>query len=544
MTVSTASRVAGPYVGNDFNKSFAFSFKVFSVSDVNVITTDAAGKESSLVSGVSVTLNKDQNINPGGKVTLSTALPRGVLLSITSNIDYYQPVDINNQGGFYPEVINNALDRCVVQIQQLKSVTDRSIRFPYTDEIDSYSGLLPVSSVRSGTLLAFNEDGEPIAGPSLVSFLPVSESIDSINTCAENIEDISVCAGVADDIVITARNVALVEDVAEIYQFLEDTMVIPPSSAIDGSIVVFDGTTGRRVRDGNMLVGGEITTPTLDVGAVSTKNVLQLDPFEEANLEYYDRESNTGTPRVISQYPIGQCYFGLPTQDSTWFEHVPFEKADGNQAVRIVPLGEVMARGFNSPISYPLFEIYESRGRGIQRIRYKGKYPLYTVLTGGMVFLERVSNNERLDNAPRFLGLFCDLDASDSDYNPENVSRKYLGCTLGSGPELNGYINPGNNYLACEVADKGDDDGYPGTTTNLRSGQWVRRTIIVNRDVTFYPKGIYSFRLYNVESGPNSIIMGNGVNALDYTYRFRLESGGFSCLFNMSEFTKNITEAL
>ena len=142
MSISSTSRKAGPYSGNDVATAFAFAFKVFSTADVLVVFTSAIDVETDLTLGTdyTVTLNSNQDSNPGGTVTLPAALVTGAKLTITSDLSNLQPVTLTNNGGFYPTVINDALDRATIQIQQLKEKLSRALVWPI-----SFSGAtLPI----------------------------------------------------------------------------------------------------------------------------------------------------------------------------------------------------------------------------------------------------------------------------------------------------------------------------------------------------------------------------------------------------------------
>lgn len=131
MTISSTSRKAGPYVGNGIATVFPFSFKVFSAADLYVVhTSTAIGADTVLTpgSGYTAALNADQNTNPGGTVTLPSALASGYSLTITSSLAYLQPTDLTNQGGFYPRVITNALDRLTIFCQQLYEQIGRALK--------------------------------------------------------------------------------------------------------------------------------------------------------------------------------------------------------------------------------------------------------------------------------------------------------------------------------------------------------------------------------------------------------------------------------
>lgn len=138
MTISSEVRKAGPYDGNDVTTSFPFSFKVFSADDVVVVLTDPAGIETTLTgSGTdySVTLNADQDTAPGGTVEKVSALATDYLLTITSSVPNLQPLDLTNQGGFYPKVINAALDRLTILAQQNAEQIGRSVKVPISSSV-------------------------------------------------------------------------------------------------------------------------------------------------------------------------------------------------------------------------------------------------------------------------------------------------------------------------------------------------------------------------------------------------------------------------
>ena len=163
MTISSTTRIAGPFVGNGTATVFPFTFKVFAAADLDVVRLNTStGVETTLVlnSDYSVTLNGDQNSNPGGNVTLlAGALATGYTLVITSDIANLQPTDLTNQGGFYPEVITDALDRATIQIQQISDIGDRTLKIPITD--GSLNMELPTAAQRANSFLSFDANGLP-----------------------------------------------------------------------------------------------------------------------------------------------------------------------------------------------------------------------------------------------------------------------------------------------------------------------------------------------------------------------------------------------
>jgi len=161
MTISSTTRVNGPYTSGT---ALPFTFKVFSTSDMDVIRLNTTtGVETVLVlnSDYTVALNGNQNTNPGGTVNLTVAASATSTVTITSDIANLQPTDLTNQGGFYPEVITDALDRATIQIQQMSEDVGRSLKGPISD--GSLNMELPTAAQRANKYLVFDANGLPIS---------------------------------------------------------------------------------------------------------------------------------------------------------------------------------------------------------------------------------------------------------------------------------------------------------------------------------------------------------------------------------------------
>jgi hypothetical protein len=129
LTISSTSRKSGPYTGNAVTTAFPFSFKVFATSDVVVVQTDLYAVETTLVLGVdyTVSLNSDQDSNPGGTVNMIVAPASGYLITLTSAVQNLQAVVLTNGGGFYPQVISDVFDRLTILVQQVAEKTSRAL---------------------------------------------------------------------------------------------------------------------------------------------------------------------------------------------------------------------------------------------------------------------------------------------------------------------------------------------------------------------------------------------------------------------------------
>ena len=170
MAINSTTRQTTAYTtGNNF----AFAFKVFTTADVKVIkiqTSNGAETVLNLNSDYTVTLNGDQDNNPGGSVTLSSgSLGSGSLVGfnivITSKVEAKQLTELTNQGGFFPSVINNALDKSVILHQQQQNVIDKTIRFKQTDGITGLE-ITDSATTRATKTISFDSNGNvTLIGP-------------------------------------------------------------------------------------------------------------------------------------------------------------------------------------------------------------------------------------------------------------------------------------------------------------------------------------------------------------------------------------------
>lgn len=142
MTISTTTRLAGPYPCDGSVLSFPFAFKVFTADDLQILLTDANGATVTASGSLyAVNLNADQDNYPGGTVVFGTAPSSGSWVTINSNVAATQPASLSNGGGFYPKVIEYALDRLTMLVQQAIDLSARAIKLPLAS---GASSTLPV----------------------------------------------------------------------------------------------------------------------------------------------------------------------------------------------------------------------------------------------------------------------------------------------------------------------------------------------------------------------------------------------------------------
>lgn len=130
MSIQSESRKAGPYLGNGTNTLFTFDFKIFKADELLVVYTDPDGIERTLAlnTDYTVSLNADQDSAPGGNIRTTVAPPAGYRITMTSDVPNLQQIVLTNSGGFYPVLLNEALDRVTILVQQNTEEISRAVK--------------------------------------------------------------------------------------------------------------------------------------------------------------------------------------------------------------------------------------------------------------------------------------------------------------------------------------------------------------------------------------------------------------------------------
>ncbi|MDE2233679.1 MAG: hypothetical protein KGJ90_06280 [Patescibacteria group bacterium] len=129
MSVSTSASQT-TVLGNGVASVFAFNFVGVASGDITVLYTDTLGNITTLApSAYTLVLNAPatgQLWGVGGTVTyLPNGVPiaNGTSLTITRSLPFTQTTSMSNQGNFYPQVTETALDLLCMQVQQVLART-------------------------------------------------------------------------------------------------------------------------------------------------------------------------------------------------------------------------------------------------------------------------------------------------------------------------------------------------------------------------------------------------------------------------------------
>ncbi|RVJ79204.1 hypothetical protein [Sinorhizobium meliloti] len=223
MTIASDTDRSGPYNGNGVTTTFNYEFRITNEAHVRVVRGNADGTETTFDLGADYTVTGVGEAG-GGQIVCTVAPATGTTLTVVREVPFTQETDLENQGAYLAQVVEDAFDLAVMRDQQLAEELARAVK-------------LPVSSGMSGNDL----------GP---------EFVENIDTVAGIVSSIPVVAGIADD----------VETVAGI---APDVALLADLSA------VLSGTASAARIDEKMFTGDGVTTAfTLDRAPGVDENVL------------------------------------------------------------------------------------------------------------------------------------------------------------------------------------------------------------------------------------------------------------------------------
>ena len=107
--------------------TFPYAFKIFDAAHVHVILTDEAGVETTLSLGADYAVS-GVGEDGGGAVETAVAHPAGCLVTLILNVPFIQEIDLENQGAYFAETIERALDEGVQRDLQLAEEVARAFK--------------------------------------------------------------------------------------------------------------------------------------------------------------------------------------------------------------------------------------------------------------------------------------------------------------------------------------------------------------------------------------------------------------------------------
>lgn len=154
MTIASEANRSGPYACDGVATSFPYSFKIYDEAHVRVILTDEAGVETTLALGADYAVT-GVGADGGGAVETVLAHPVGCLVTLVLNVPFTQEIDLENQGAYFAETIERALDESVQRDLQLAEEVARAFKLRASAEL-----------VAAGAVFVSDGAGGATGGPS------------------------------------------------------------------------------------------------------------------------------------------------------------------------------------------------------------------------------------------------------------------------------------------------------------------------------------------------------------------------------------------
>jgi hypothetical protein len=159
MTVSSTT-VKNSYSGNGSTTVFAYTYRIFADSDLQVIIRSAAGTETTKTITTHYTVAGAGDAN-GGSVTFTVGnVPTATeTVVLRREVPQTQAIDYIANDPFPAESHEEGLDRATMNIQQLQEEVDRSIKLSRTNTMTSTEFTVGAAD-RANKILAFDANGE------------------------------------------------------------------------------------------------------------------------------------------------------------------------------------------------------------------------------------------------------------------------------------------------------------------------------------------------------------------------------------------------
>jgi hypothetical protein len=165
------------YIGNGLIASYDYVFKIFDPNHLHVIIADTNGVETVLVYPTNYSVSGVGRANGGTITLIAGALTVNYRLAIIRQLPFTQGTDLRNLGGYYPDTVENQLDKFVMMFQQLIDNVNHSIKVQQTLNVNNLD--LNAPDPEPGKAIGWSPDGLSLVNLSTLEgdengpFLPV-----------------------------------------------------------------------------------------------------------------------------------------------------------------------------------------------------------------------------------------------------------------------------------------------------------------------------------------------------------------------------------
>ncbi len=322
--IEYVKRLAGPFTSEGQSR-LPFGFLIFEKTDVYVATADDPEAQAKMLvygQDYSVEMNADQTATPGGTVVLTTPIVKGNIFVVGSAVAYTQNMQLTNYSRFPPEIINEAMDRVVVQIQQLVERLGRTLSVPPTsdstpeqlieklmaaqDDARQFADAAQKSAEeakKSELKTAEYAEAATVLVPMKAEIKTVADNIEPVVATGTAIEDVKTVAGIKDEVVEVAGKSY---EVSKVVEKIEDVVTV--SGGMPYVETVATDLVGKVVGDGDWDCGSttdeivgdiEVVNGNIHTVATNIDDVTKVaDAIDRGDLETAVNAVETTTENV------------------------------------------------------------------------------------------------------------------------------------------------------------------------------------------------------------------------------------------------------
>lgn len=263
MTIASAVNRSGPYNGNGVTTVFPYEFKIEKEAHVQVISATAENVETVLELTADYTVNGVGD-EGGGEIVLTSPLASGLTLTMLLNVPFTQETDLENQGAYYAETVEAALDLAAQRDLQLLEKMGRAV-------------LLPASS---------DDEGGALAAALAANITRLAQSADEIDVVSGIKTEVETVAGIADDVTLLATVGPVLEGTASAARIDEALFVgngtrtdwtLPRAPGVAENVIVVIGNGAWQDTPDYTVNGTTLTiTPAVADGVKISARILTL----------------------------------------------------------------------------------------------------------------------------------------------------------------------------------------------------------------------------------------------------------------------------
>lgn len=322
--IEYVKRLAGPFTSEGQSR-LPFGFLIFEKTDVYVATADDPEAQAKMLvygQDYSVEMNADQTATPGGTVVLTTPIVKGNIFVVGSAVAYTQNMQLTNYSRFPPEIINEAMDRVVVQIQQLVERLGRTLSVPPTsdstpeqlieklmaaqDDARQFADAAQKSAEKakkSEEKTKEYAEAATVIVPFKDEIKAVADNIEPVVATGTAIEDVKTVAGIKDAVVEVAGKSY---EVSKVVEKIEDVVTV--SGGMPYVETVATDLVGKVVGDGDWDCGSttdeivgdiEVVDGNIHTVAINIDDVNKVaDAIDRGDLETAVNAVETTTENV------------------------------------------------------------------------------------------------------------------------------------------------------------------------------------------------------------------------------------------------------